>query len=296
MSSTLMNDKIRFYCHILGNAIHIKKILTQLLKDQHPIKGLITQDPTLSQWANEQAIQPITSIDQLNATDFIFCMLAGEDTTPIELNNHHLLLVSDYKKLIVHWNDTQRNDYLGKTIIELIDSQAQKNPDNIAVIAAHQSLHYEALTYKALQHRTNQLAQYLSNYVIAPHQAIALCVDRGVNMITGILGIMKAGAAYVPLSPDYPQERLMFIVNDAQPTHLLIDDQHMDLFSKCNINKITFSELNQIISTEELSCPQTRVEPDTLAYIMYTSGSTGLPGVGLQGPQGPQGFQGFQGF
>jgi amino acid adenylation domain-containing protein len=273
-----MKYDVGFYCHLLGNPETVKKIVLGFLAQNYKVKGIITEHKDIVQWANERSLSTFSSVSELNETDYVFCMMAHDDIKDIKINDY-LLLIADYKKIIFHWNDNQRSDFIGKTIIDLIELQTQKRPDNIAVVNGDQTL-----TYQALENKVNQLACHLTQYVSDEKQSIALCVDRGIDMITGILSIMKAGAAYIPLTPDYPKDRLVYILNDAKPTYLLVDDKYIDLFSECSVNKITFSELDPVFSTEETAYLPNQAKPDTLAYMIYTSGSTGMP-KGVMIPQ-----------
>ena len=133
-----------------------------------------------------------------------------------------LLTEEDYQTIVYDWNNTDKDYPKDKTIYELFQEQVDKNPDNVALV-------YEdkALTYKQLDERSNQLARYLrSNYDIKPDTLITLCLDRSLEMVIGILGVMKSGGAYVPIDPNYPKERINYILEDTQ-SGVLITQSHL---------------------------------------------------------------------
>ena len=100
---------------------------------------------------------------------------------------------------------------------ELFEEQVERTPDAVAVVYEEQSL-----TYAQLNARSNQLARYLKSQGVGPDQLVALCVERSPEMVIGLLGILKAGAAYVPLDVGYPAERQAYVLRDAQPVVLVV--------------------------------------------------------------------------
>ena len=119
---------------------------------------------------------------------------------------------SEYNKIIYEWNKTERPYPEDKTIHELFEEQVERTPDNIAVVYEDKQL-----TYSALNQKANQLAHYLrQNYEIKGDDLIALCLERSEFMLIAILGILKSGAAYVPIDPNYPDERISFILTDTR--------------------------------------------------------------------------------
>ncbi|MBW4500881.1 MAG: amino acid adenylation domain-containing protein [Scytonema hyalinum WJT4-NPBG1] len=124
-------------------------------------------------------------------------------------------------QLLVEFNQTQADYPKDKCIHQLFEEQVQRTPNNIAVAFENQQL-----TYAELNARANQLAHYLQRVGVEPDVLVGICVERSVEMLVGILGILKAGAAYVPLDPTYPQERLSFILQDTQ-TSVLLTQQHL---------------------------------------------------------------------
>lgn len=179
------------------------------------------------------------------------------------------------------WNQTQTDYPLNQTFVTLFEQQVTKNPHQIALVFESQTL-----TYQQLNQKSNQIAHYLiQNYKIQPDTLIAICVERSFEMIIGILAILKAGAAYLPIDPNYPQERIQFMLEDSGTSILLtqsfIQDQ-LPLKSFKNSCKIVCLDA-ETFDSELTKNPSTPSKPDNLAYLIYTSGSTGKPkGVIIQ--------------
>ncbi|WP_139253735.1 non-ribosomal peptide synthetase [Hydrococcus rivularis] len=151
---------------------------------------------------------------------------------------------------------------------QLFEEWVEKTPDAIAI-----EFEDRQLTYRQLNQKANQIAHYLNSQGIKPEDKIGLCVDRSLEMVAGILGILKAGGAYVPLDTTQPQERLNFILEDAQVVLVLTQKHLLERFTQTRVQLIALEEIS---STQEDS-PNLEVTPDNLAYIIYTSGSTGQP-------------------
>ncbi len=132
------------------------------------------------------------------------------------INTLPLLTEADHQQLQI-WNQTDSNYPQDKTLVDLFEEQVKISPDNIALVCEQQSLTYQELNQKA-----NQLAHYLQqNYQIKPDTLIGICVDRSLEMIIGLLGVLKTGAAYVPIDADYPEDRIRFILEDTEISVLL---------------------------------------------------------------------------
>ncbi|MFB2836378.1 MupA/Atu3671 family FMN-dependent luciferase-like monooxygenase, partial [Floridanema evergladense] len=183
------------------------------------------------------------------------------------------LLNSDQlHQLLVEWNDTQTNYPVDKCLHQLFEEQVEKTPDAVAVVFENQQL-----TYSQLNNRANQLAHYLRSLGVGADVLVGICVERSIEMVVGILGILKAGGAYVPLDPNYPSERLSFMLEDAQLSVLLTQEKLVHLLPADNIGVICLdTDWNKINQQPEQN-PTTNIRADNLAYVMYTSGSTGQP-------------------
>ena len=157
-----------------------------------------------------------------------------------------------------------------KTIVQLFEEQVLKNPDKIAIV-----FHKESLTYDQLNRKSNQLARTLrEKSVIRKDTPIGIMVDKSLELVIGILGILKSGGAYLPVDPEYPPQRISFIIKDAGCRLLLTQGKYMDLA----VEDVKIINLNSCDSYnhEESDVDNINTSLD-LAYIMYTSGTTGGP-------------------
>jgi len=173
------------------------------------------------------------------------------------------------------WNQTQVVYPHDKTLVEIFEQQVTKNPNNLALVFESQSLTYQQLNQKA-----NQLAHYLiQNHQIQPDTLIGICVERSLEMIIGLLGILKAGGAYVPIDPNYPKERIKFMLEDSGTSVLLTQSFLLDQLPLANLEKhCQVICLDEETFTEALTeNPSPQSTSDSLAYVIYTSGSTGQP-------------------
>ncbi|MEJ7558099.1 MAG: amino acid adenylation domain-containing protein [Pedobacter sp.] len=159
------------------------------------------------------------------------------------------------------------------TIISLFEAQVLKIPDSTALV-----FEGKELTYKELNERSNQLARYLEKKGVTAGLLVPICIERGLNMVVGILGILKIGAAYVPIDPQYPQERINYMLADTAANYLITSSTAVNRLSGLKeIEVINLDrELNQISNESIENLPQS-ISPHNLAYVIYTSGSTGKP-------------------
>ncbi len=189
-----------------------------------------------------------------------------------------LLAPAERQQVVVEWNATGRAYPEGQTCLHrLIEAQAERTPDAVASAFAG-----EELTYRQLDARANQLARHLRCLGVGryagPHETrVALFVERSLEMIVGLVGILKAGGAHVPLDPGYPPERLSFMVEDAGVAVLLTQDRLDDRLSAGGLPRLRLDgEWERVARQSETPCPDVAT-PGSLAYVIYTSGSTGRP-------------------
>lgn len=160
-------------------------------------------------------------------------------------------------------------------IHEIFEKQARLYPDAIAA-----SYKGQRLTYRELSERSDQLARHLRSLGAGPERLVAICVERSLEMMVGLVGILKAGAAYVPLDPSYPTERLRYMLEDCKPALLLTQGHLSNALPAASIPTIALdSDWNAIAGTtdDEGNRGGSPVTPRNLAYVIYTSGSTGTP-------------------
>lgn len=194
------------------------------------------------------------------------------DTPALALS---ILPQNERKEVITLFNPRQALHTRHRLIHELFEEQVERTPNAGAVVFEGQ-----LLTYSQLNAKANQLANYLKAKGTGPDQVVALCVERGLEMVVGLLGILKAGGAYLPLDPNYPVERLAYMLEDAAPLVLLVQSQLRAKLPETSAAVIALDEDWNLIGREPAANLDARtlgLRPSHLAYVIYTSGSTGKP-------------------
>ena len=183
------------------------------------------------------------------------------------------ILPETERELLHTFNDTKANFPADKTIIHFFEEQVKKTPEAIAL-----SFENKEWTYQALNQQVNQIANYLrTNYKIQPNQIIALLPERTAWMPIGILAILKAGAAYLPLDKELPKARLSFMLENSGATLLLADKANEELAQQLSSEVLLLEEIASSNLTNPSRFIGTTRNSNHLAYILYTSGSTGKP-------------------
>ena len=176
---------------------------------------------------------------------------------------------ADWEQQVVSWNNTRTEYPRDSSIAELFEEVARENADRIAVVEANGQL-----TYAALNERANQLAACLEQQGVKNGTRVGLALDRSIAMVVSMVGILKTGAAYVPLDPDYPVERLRFMIEDTELSAIITDRDHQPQLS-CGVPIVLLEEVERAAASR--SHTHDRATAESTAYIMYTSGSTGTP-------------------
>lgn len=191
-----------------------------------------------------------------------------------------LLAEHERQRCLLDWNATQRSFATRRTLHECVEARAEERPDAVAV-SFEQDCH---LTYGALERRSNQLACYLQRRGVRPGCLAGLLLERSLEMVVGLLGILKAGGTYVPLDPEYPVERLAYIVQSSG-LQLLLTQERLLLRAgpQSEIQVVTLERDQHAIARETDTRPTCEAREQDLAYVIYTSGSTGKP-KGVQIP------------
>ncbi len=183
-----------------------------------------------------------------------------------------LLTPDEDRQLRDTWNNT-RLDYPQPPLIQrFIEQHAAQNPEAVAVVD-----NAGQLTYRELDLRANQLAHYLLKLGISANTPVGLVLERSTEMIVAILGVLKAGGAYLPLDPAYPQERLAFMLADTQAPVVLAQERLANSLPECEAKTVSIDAEWELIAREDRVAPQIVPVPENLAYVIYTSGSTGNP-------------------
>lgn len=154
----------------------------------------------------------------------------------------------------------------------LFEQQAEKTGARTAV-----ECDGKTLTYDELNSRANQLANYLIKSGAKPKTHIGICVERSIEMVVGLLGILKIGAAYVPIDPLFPAERCGYMLGDANISILIMQKHLLIIFPQSDRKAICIDKELKNIQNESVGNPSIIIDSAHLAYIIYTSGSTGIP-------------------
>jgi amino acid adenylation domain-containing protein len=182
-----------------------------------------------------------------------------------------ILTEVERQRILVEWNDTGKEYPRDECIHELFEQQVERTPTSIAVVYEEQQL-----TYRQLNERANQLARYLRKRGIGPDCLVGICMERSLNLVITMLGILKTGGAYVPIDPSYPRERLEFMVADTR-MRLLVADKRFEEPPGSKLGVVCLNSDWEIIAREPDQNPFSGAQADNLAYVIYTSGSTGQP-------------------
>jgi amino acid adenylation domain-containing protein len=183
-----------------------------------------------------------------------------------------LLTEAEHHQLIIEWNATAADYPADRCLHELFEEQAARTPDRVAVVFGDAQL-----TYDELNRRANQLAHHLQTLGVRAETRVAICIERSPEMVVGLLGILKAGAAYVPLDSSYPHDRLTFMLEDARVSVLLTTVKILGKFPDYAGAVVCLDRDRELIAEKNDAPPDSDVAPDHTAYIIYTSGSTGTP-------------------
>ncbi|HEV8083743.1 MAG TPA: amino acid adenylation domain-containing protein, partial [Chitinophagaceae bacterium] len=184
-----------------------------------------------------------------------------------------MLTQAEERQMLIEFNDTAVPYSRDKTVVELFEQQAAKTPDAIAVFFEE-----EQLTYHELNQRANQLAYLLKSKGVKEDTLVPLCLERSHQMIVGMLGILKAGGAYVPIDPQYPVDRIKYMVMDSQAAVIVgSPETKSTLKTETQLDIIELESKWSAIHNQPVNNVHTHPQADQLAYMIYTSGSTGRP-------------------
>jgi len=177
---------------------------------------------------------------------------------------------SEKKQLLYEFNDTYKEYSRDKMIHQLFEEQTIKTSNSVALV-----FNEESITYSELNEKSNQLARVLCENGVKPDDIIGIMVEKSIEMIVGILGVLKSGGAYLPIDPEYPKDRIKFILEDSQPIILLTQSwlsEKIDHF----IVKRLYLDKEELYVGNSKNLERINSSSD-LAYVIYTSGSTGKP-------------------
>src|SRR5215204_2900561 len=183
-----------------------------------------------------------------------------------------LLTEAEQKQLLFDFNSNKGDYPRDKTIVDLFEEQVSRNPQAIAV-----AFEDEQLTYQQLNEKVNQLSHYLISIGVRKEQLVPICLDRSIDLIIGLLGILKAGAAYVPIDPNYPEDRISYMIEDTRASIILSGSLFTSKFPEHSGEILLLDTDRELFDNQPLHNPQVHVEHKNLVNVIYTSGSTGKP-------------------
>lgn len=184
-----------------------------------------------------------------------------------------LLAQPERRRIAEEWNATRREGPHGSLLHELVERQVERTPEAPALMYEGQRL-----TYRELNERANQLAWYLREQGVGPDVLVGVCLDRSFDMVVALLGVLKAGGAYLPLDPEYPAERLRYMVEDSRPALLLAQERLQDRLAGIAAARVLCLDRDRAaVGERPVANPRPIGSADDLAYTIYTSGSTGRP-------------------
>ncbi|HET9282166.1 MAG TPA: amino acid adenylation domain-containing protein, partial [Candidatus Angelobacter sp.] len=205
--------------------------------------------------------------------DHYLMLLAGIIKNPLEPIGALPLLTADEERLLLHdWNHTEA-EYLKETCLhEMFEQQVLRTPGAVAI-----EYQGNGLRYADLNARANQLGRYLRKLNVGPETPVGICMERNPDLIVGMIGILKSGGAYIPMDPNYPSDRLTYMLESAQATVLLTQRSLLARMPAYKGIVVVLDEQWAEISQESSQNLEIVNFPENLAYVIYTSGSTGKP-------------------
>ena len=258
-------------CSVKSQRLHNQSakfdILAWLWESDDGIRGLVEYNTDIFEYSTLE-----------NFSIHLQTLLEDAVDNPDEPISQLNILSDAERQLVLHdWNQTQKTYSNISTVHGLFESQVDDNRQKVAVICGDGQY-----TYGELNEKSNQLAHYLIDKGIKPGQLVGLCLDRSVNMFVVLLGILKTGAGYVPLDPEYPEDRLNYMVSHSGLQVLVTQSGHIDQFSGVEY-LLDFYSLDDELKSLSTDSPNVTYSETNTAYVIYTSGSTGKP-KGVQVP------------
>jgi len=219
-------------------------------------------------------------------------LLAGAAAEPeIPLLELPMVSAAERRRLLADWNSDQV-DFPRVCVHWPVEEQAERTPDELAVVwsrVEHDgTVTADAtggLTYRELNRRANQLAHHLRALGVVADDRVAICLERSVAMTVAVLAVLKAGAAYVPLDPDYPADRVAYMLDDSRSRALVTTSDLAARLPATAAQRVLLDGDSAVIAARSDQNPRVPLAPDNLIYVIYTSGSTGRP-KGVAMPHG----------
>ena len=231
----------------------------------------VSRDGRTTRWTYRTRVFDDAGVPRLQRgfTTFLGHLSAHRDAP---LASVPLLTDAEREQLVVTWNATHKVRPADATVHGLFERQVKRTPDAVAVVAQD-----EQRSYRELNRAANQLARHLRKMGAGPEVLVGVCLERSVDLLTGVYGILKAGAAYVPLDPAYPPDRLALMVEDAELPILLTRQGLLHRLPPHRAKVVCIDADRESIEREAGEDLDSGVTGRNLSYVIYTSGSTGRP-------------------
>jgi tyrocidine synthetase-3 len=206
------------------------------------------------------------------ASNFLVLVEQVSENIKIPASALNIMSREEYETVTRHFNDT-RYDFPPLSLPELFQNRVEKSKDKIAVID-----HENRITYDMLNKKINRIAHYLrGKYGVKPNDVIGISMDRSIDMIAVIFGVIKSGAAYLALDPTYPRDRVLHVLSDSRSKILIIDEMRPQLFGDYAGEILNILFQRDVVEKESDDNPSPVNHPSDILYVNYTSGSTGIP-------------------
>ncbi|WP_094531648.1 non-ribosomal peptide synthetase [Pseudanabaena sp. SR411] len=251
----------------------LKDIKNKVIKFDLEINAWETSAGLVLDWGyNSDLFDSATMLRMSQHYQNLLEQIVGDRDTPI--HTIPILTVAEQQQILEIWNANATTYPQEKSIAAIFEEQVKVRGEAIAARFGQTEI-----SYAELNSRANQLAHYLQNKGIREQELVGICVNQSIEMLIGLLGILKAGAAYVPLDQDYPDDRLELMLTDAGVRFVITQQQQAERFAKHGHEIICLDSEWEEISQIPNSCnnPQNQATGNSLAYVIYTSGSTGKP-------------------
>jgi amino acid adenylation domain-containing protein len=219
---------------------------------------------------NSDLFEPPT-IERL-AQRFVVLLRSVAERPDARLSELEWFGEEERRLVLVEWNRTQTEYERGLTLAQLVERQVVRSPEATALV-----FRGEELSYGELNRRANRLAWRLRELGVGAEVPVGICLARGFDMVVSVLAVLKAGGAYVPLDPDYPEERLRFMVGDTEAPIVIVSEPLAARCSDAGAELLVLDRERRRLSAYAAEDPPPVAGPENLAYIVYTSGSTGQP-------------------
>lgn len=219
---------------------------------------------------HDSRVLSAASADAMADQILVFLQGFGNEATP--LRRLPLQQDAERARMLFEWNDTRVEYPRDRCIHEIFDAEVDEHPDDVAVV-----FEGDSLSYRALAERSNQLAHHLLGLGVGRDKLVGIYLERSIDMVVSVMAVLKAGAAYVPLDPTYPADRIAFMVDDSRASVVLTSESLRSELSECGARLVVLEREADEITAQSSDSPAVGASPNDLSYVIYTSGSTGKP-------------------